>query len=87
MYTIEAEYIVGTKAIKEAIWLKGLVRDVCLQQDDTDIVVFCDSQDAIHLINNLMYHEKTEHIDVKYHFIHEIVSQCTTVVKKVVKSK
>lgn len=64
-----------------------MVPDVCLQQDDTDIVVFCDSQDAIHLINNRMYHEKTERINVKYHFIHEIVSQCTTEVKKVVKSK
>lgn len=30
-----------------------------------------------------MYHERTKHIDVGYHFIPEIVSQGTIIVKKV----
>ena len=69
------------EAVKVAIWLKGLVGDLGLQQDDS--VVFCDNQSAIHLTKNPIYHKITKHIDVRYHFISEIVSQGTVAVRKV----
>jgi hypothetical protein len=65
--TMEAKYMVAVEIVKEAIWLKGLISDLDLQQDET--VVFCDSQSAIHLTKNQMYHEMTKHIDVRYHFL------------------
>jgi hypothetical protein len=65
--TTEVEYMATTEAVKEAIWLRGSVSDLGLQQDET--VVFCDSQSVIHLTKNQMYHEKTKHIDVGYHFL------------------
>ena len=34
--------------------------------------MFCDSQSAIHLMKHQTYHERTKHIDVRYHFIREI---------------
>ena len=70
--TAEAEYMIATKAVKKAIWLKGLVGDLGLQQGDT--LVFCDSQSTIHLTKNQMYHKRPKHIDVRYHFISENVS-------------
>ncbi len=63
----------ATKAVKKAIWLKGLVSNLGLQHGDT--LVFCDSQSAMHLTKNQMYHERPKHIDVRYHFICENVSQ------------
>ncbi|KAK3030466.1 hypothetical protein RJ639_039151 [Escallonia herrerae] len=39
--TIEAEYIAATEAVKEAIWLKGLVGDLGLKQESTTI--YCDT--------------------------------------------
>ena len=39
--TTKVEYMAATEAVKEAIWLKGLVGDLGLQQDDS--VVFCDN--------------------------------------------
>ena len=39
--TTKVEYMAATEAVKEAIWLKGLVGDLGLQQDD--FVVFCDN--------------------------------------------
>lgn len=54
----EAEYMAGTEAIKEAIWLKRLVTDLGLQQETT--VVHCDSQSIIHLIKNQMNLERTK---------------------------
>ena len=37
--------------------------------------VFCDSQSAIHLATNLVYHSKAKHIDVKYHFVRQSISE------------
>ena len=36
-------------------------------------VLHCDSQSAIQLAKNPVFHAKTKHIDVKYHFIREVV--------------
>ena len=33
----------------------------------------CDSQSAIMLAKNLVFHTKTKHIDVKYHFIWDVL--------------
>ncbi|XP_040987629.1 secreted RxLR effector protein 161-like [Juglans microcarpa x Juglans regia] len=38
---IEADYMAAAKAVKEAIWLKGLISDLGLQHDA--LLVFCDS--------------------------------------------
>ena len=58
------------EAVKEDIWLRGLVGDVGLHQGVTTVI--CDSQSAIHLTKYQMYHERTKHNDVRYHFIQEI---------------
>ncbi|XP_038981679.1 secreted RxLR effector protein 161-like [Phoenix dactylifera] len=69
--TTEAEYMALTEAAKEAIWLRGLVQDLGLEQDRLDIN--CDSQSALHLARDQMYHERTKHVDVRYHFIRDLV--------------
>ena len=50
--------------------IKCLVEDFNLHQVVT--MVFCDSQSVIHLMKHQMYHKRTIHIDVRYHFIWEI---------------
>ncbi|OAE31581.1 hypothetical protein AXG93_3415s1410 [Marchantia polymorpha subsp. ruderalis] len=65
--TTEAEYMALTEAAKELIWLKGLVNDLGLHQDQA--LVYCDSLSAICLTKDQFHHEKTKHIDVKYHFL------------------
>ena len=70
--TTEAEYMTITEAIKEAIWLRGLVSDFGLHQEGT--VIFCDSQRVIHLTKNQIYHERTKYIDVRYHFVRAVTT-------------
>ena len=48
--TIEGKYMAVTEAIKEAIWLHGLVADLGIEQEHG--VVFCESQSVIHLAKN-----------------------------------
>lgn len=79
--TTEAEYIAITEAVKEALWLKGIINELGLQQEC--IQVHCDSQSVIHLTKNSMYHERTKHIDVKLHFIRDIIDKGLVEMKKI----
>ena len=69
------------EACKEAIWLKGLFGELSDQLHISTL--FCDSQSAIFLSKDQMFHEGTKHINVKYHFMHEIITHSDIVVSKV----
>ena len=71
MSTTEAEYIAVSEACKEAIWLTRVVRDLGITIEMPTL--HCDSQSAIMLAKNLVFHAKTKHVDVKYHFIRDIL--------------
>ena len=72
--TIEAEYMAMTEAIKEAIWLQGLLDDLRIDQDL--LKINCDSMIVIYLGKSRVYHARTKHIDVKFHFVPEILDKC-----------
>ncbi len=38
---------------------------------DVHVVIYCDNISSILLANNLVYHVRTKHIEVHYHFIRE----------------
>jgi len=40
---------------------------------DAPVVIFCDNINSILFTNNLIYHVRTKHIEVHYHFIIEKV--------------
>jgi transposase InsO family protein len=65
--TTEAEYMALTEAAKEGIWLKGLINDLGVHQDQA--IVYCDSLSAICLAKDQVHHERTKHIDIRYHFL------------------
>uniref|UniRef100_A0A2N9GPK2 Reverse transcriptase Ty1/copia-type domain-containing protein n=1 Tax=Fagus sylvatica TaxID=28930 RepID=A0A2N9GPK2_FAGSY len=50
MSTTEAEYMAVAEAAKEALWLKGLVKELGLNQGG--VQMHCDSQSAIYLAKN-----------------------------------
>ena len=69
--TTEAEYMAATHASKEVVWLQRLCSSMGLVQ--RDIRIDCDSQSEIFLAKNPAYHSKIKHIDVKYHFVRDMV--------------
>ncbi|KAF5951571.1 hypothetical protein HYC85_009515 [Camellia sinensis] len=77
----EAEYMAVTEAFKEAIWLHGLIEDLGIVQKH--VKVFCDSQSAICLAKNQVHHARTKHIDVRFHFIREIVNEGDILLQKI----
>ena len=83
--TTKAEYIAALDATKEAIWLHRLTANFSAKSriDHPMSTLYCDSQSAIHLIRNLVYHAKTKHIEVRYHHIWELVTNKKLEVQKV----
>ena len=63
----------ATEALKEVIWLKGLISEIGFLKGK--VVVFSDSQSGIQLCKNPVFHDRTKHIDVKFHFIRDIVEK------------
>ncbi|KAE8722922.1 putative LRR receptor-like serine/threonine-protein kinase [Hibiscus syriacus] len=66
---LETEYMTVSEAVKEAIWLNGLMEDLGVVQ--SHINLYCDSQSAIHLAKNQVYHSRTKYIDVS-----EVIIRC-----------
>ena len=67
MSTTEAKYIAVAEACKEALWLARLVGDLGIRLEMP--MLHCDSQSAIMLAKNPVFHAKTKHVNVKYHCI------------------
>ena len=71
--TVEAEYVAVGEASREAIWLRGLLKEIGLEQG-IGTPIWCDSQGAIKLSGNPSTHQRTKHIDIKHHAIRELVA-------------
>ncbi len=68
----EAEYRGATIVACEVVWLQKLLSDLGLLMN-APIVIYCDNISSILLANNPVYHARTKHIEVHYHFIKEKV--------------
>eukprot|EP00253_Pinus_taeda_P004634 PITA_04634 len=79
--TTEVEYITTSDASIEAIWLKGILHEIGRTQERMNVL--CDNQSAIHLATNPTYHNKTKHIDVRYHFLRHVSDGRKLALKKV----
>nr|GEY73412.1 retrovirus-related Pol polyprotein from transposon TNT 1-94 [Tanacetum cinerariifolium] len=77
----EAEYMAFTEAVKRAIWLRGHLKELGVELNN--VVVNYDNLGAINLSQNHVFHEKTKHINVRYHFIREVLEAKTVKVLKV----
>ena len=47
------------------------------------VKIHCDSQSAIHLANHQVYHERTKHIDIRFHFVRDMIETKEIMVEKV----
>ena len=65
--TTKVEYMATTEGIKEVVWLKRLLQELRLLQEK--VMVYPNSQSAIHLCKNPVFYERSKHISIKYHFI------------------
>ncbi|KAG8480142.1 hypothetical protein CXB51_024952 [Gossypium anomalum] len=67
---LEVEYIAAAAAVNQAIWLRKLLYDLNEEQlEPTEIKV--DNQSAVAIAKNPVFHGKTKHFKIKFHFVRE----------------
>jgi transposase InsO family protein len=71
--TAESEYVAATHAAKECIWLRRLIKPL-FGPALTPTTLHCDNQAALHLATEDNYHARTKHIDIRFHFIRQTIS-------------
>ncbi|RVW49359.1 Retrovirus-related Pol polyprotein from transposon TNT 1-94 [Vitis vinifera] len=79
--TTEAEYMSLTEGVKEGMWLNGFLGSLGLNLSKP--VIYCDSQSALCLAKNPVYHERTKHIDVRLNFIRDVIEEKLFSIEKV----
>jgi hypothetical protein len=66
--TTKAEYITASVASHEAVWLRKLIVGIFdLELEPT--LTHCDNQSCVKLPENPFFHDKSKHIEIKYHYI------------------
>jgi len=75
------EYIAITEGCKEVLWMKKFLQE--LGQNQESYVLYCDSQSAIHLSKNSTYHSRSKHIDVRYHWIRDVLENKLLQIEKI----
>ena len=69
--TAEAEYIATGSCCTQLLWMKKLLHDYGIPQDT--MCFLCDNISAINLSKNSVQHSKLKHIEIRYHFIRDLV--------------
>ena len=67
----EAKYITTGSYCTQLLWMKKLLHDYEIPQDT--MCVFYDNTSAINPSKNLVQHSKSKHIEIRYHFIQDLV--------------
>jgi Reverse transcriptase (RNA-dependent DNA polymerase) len=74
--TAEAEYMALSSAVQEVMWLRQFLcemLDVSGMSVRVGMSVFVDNQAALHISNKDVYHDRTKHINIRYHYVREAV--------------
>ena len=71
--TTEAEYIALYTAAKQAVWIRQIFEAVGVPFDEA-LDLWCDNKSAISTAHQEGTHEAKKHIDVKYHYVQELVT-------------
>ncbi|KAM7466521.1 hypothetical protein LguiB_014083 [Lonicera macranthoides] len=69
--TAEAEYISAGSCSSQLLWLKQMLADYKVEQGS--MILFCDNMSAINISKNPVQHSRTKHIDIRHHFIRDLV--------------
>nr|GEV25883.1 ribonuclease H-like domain, reverse transcriptase, RNA-dependent DNA polymerase [Tanacetum cinerariifolium] len=72
----ESEFMAATGAACQALWLKRLLSEITCWEEER-ITLKVDNISAIALVRNPIFHGRSKHIDIHYHFIRECVKFVT----------
>ena len=73
--TVVAEYIAASSCCTQLLWMQKLLLDYGIRQEH--LTIYCDNTSAINISKNPIQHSRTKHIEIRHHFIWELVKDGT----------
>jgi hypothetical protein len=70
----EAEYRAMANTTAELTWLAFILKDLCITLSSPSIL-YCDNLSALHMTVNPVFHARSKHIELDYHFVRERVAR------------
>jgi hypothetical protein len=71
----EVEYMILSKTTKKAIWIREFLHELKFRNADQFVLIYADNKNAIDLIINSLYHKRTKHIEMRWHWIREMIDR------------
>ena len=78
--TVKAEYMALSVATQEAVWLRHRQEELGVTEAGPTLI-FEDNQGAISMAKNPIFHKRTKHVQIRYHFVREAVEQGTNTIE------
>jgi histone deacetylase 1/2 len=79
-YSTETEYKALANGAAKAIWISSLLKELGVTQRRAP-VLWCDNLGATYLTTNPVFHARTKHIEIDFHFVRERVANGALQVK------
>ena len=79
--TAEAEYIAAGSSCSKLVWMKQMLKEYNVEQDV--MTLYCDNLSAINISKNPVQHSRTKHIDIRHHYIRDLVDDKVITLKHV----
>ncbi len=70
----KVEYMAASQAGCEALWLRKMLHGL-FGQMLRPTMIYCDNQSFIKLYENPVFHDRSKHIEFRYHFIRDWVQR------------
>lgn len=72
--TTEAEFVAASACACQLIWMKRVLSKLEYNGSKSP-VIFCHNNSTIKLSKNPVMHGKSKHIDVRFHFLRDLVNE------------
>jgi len=80
--TVEAEYVAMSRCAQQMVWMHTWLEEVRVEHDVPGVIKG-DSRGAIALVKNTKDHGKVKHIDIRHHYIRELVKSGSIIFEQI----
>ncbi|KZT75555.1 hypothetical protein F511_47420 [Dorcoceras hygrometricum] len=74
--TTEAEYIAAALCACQCIWLRRILEQLGAKEKEST-AIHCDNNSTIQLSKNSVLHGQSKHIEIRFHFLRDLVQNGT----------
>jgi hypothetical protein len=73
---MESEYVACSATVKETVWLRRFLQHLGVTAHAEDaVLLYSDITSALAYVKDPEYHGKAKHIELRFHYIRDMVSQ------------